>query len=561
MEDFIVSVAFDRTDVEVGTGPISVITNDFDGDDNLDLVVANFGGSEVSFLSGDGTGNFSNPIEISVGQAPSSVRTEDFNGDGELDLAVSNGFDNNVSVLLGDGSGNFDDPVNFPVGNFPAALEVSDFNGDSFLDLAVANFGGGGEFEDPGGEGVSILLGDGEGIFNPLPEIFFEDGAFDLTVADFDNDEDQDIAVANSFSDDISLLFGNGDGTFSAPTSLEAGNRPDGINSTDFNQDGNIDLVVSNGDDEDVSIFLGDGTGDFTPTDFAVGSLPTRIGIGDLDGDNIEDLAVVNFFDNSTSILLGDGTGNFDDQNEVAVASAARDVAIADFNEDDRLDLVVANIGPDGAPANEISVLLNTGPLIKGGADNDTLVGGAENDSIIGARGNDSLYGKDGDDVLEGRQGIDRLFGGNGDDTLRGGQGRDRFNGGSGNDELTGGGSIDRFIFNTNQAFQSEDLGIDSITDFSQTQGGTGDIILLDLTTFSAINSESGTGFSIDDEFTTVTSDALAETVDAVIVYNSSNGNLFYNANGSEAGFGDGSQFATLTNTASLTAGDFFLRN
>ncbi|WP_287240458.1 MULTISPECIES: hypothetical protein [unclassified Okeania] len=154
--------------------------------------------------------------------------------------------------------------------------------------------------------------------------------------------------------------------------------------------------------------------------------------------------------------------------------------------------------------------------------------------------------------------GFDRLFGGNGDDTLRGGQGRDRINGGAGNDELTGGASIDRFIFSTTQEFESEDLGIDSITDFSQTQG---DIILLDRTTFTAINSDSGTGFSIADEFTTVTSDELAETVDAVIVYNSSNGNLFYNPDGSGTGFGDGGQFATLTNTPSLAADDFFLRS
>ncbi|NET17806.1 MAG: hypothetical protein F6K08_35755 [Okeania sp. SIO1H6] len=69
------------------------------------------------------------------------------------------------------------------------------------------------------------------------------------------------------------------------------------------------------------------------------------------------------------------------------------------------------------------------------------------------------------------------------------------------------------------------------------------------------------TGFSIQEEFTTVTSDELAATVDAVIVYNISNGNLFYNPNGSDTGFGNGSQFATLTNTASLTADDFFLRS
>ncbi len=101
-----------------------------------------------------------------------------------------------------------------------------------------------------------------------------------------------------------------------------------------------------------------------------------------------------------------------------------------------------------------------------------------------------------------------------------------RLNGGVGNDTLTGGGSIDPFIFNTNQEFQPEDVGIDEITDFSQTQG---DIILLDCQTFTAIKSESGTGFSIVEEFATVTSNQDAATSDAFIVYNSNNANLFYN--------------------------------
>ncbi|NEQ36033.1 MAG: trypsin-like serine protease [Okeania sp. SIO3I5] len=193
-----------------------------------------------------------------------------------------------------------------------------------------------------------------------------------------------------------------------------------------------------------------------------------------------------------------------------------------------------------------------------GTRENDTLVGGTGNDTINGARGNDRLVGRDGDDLLIGRRGKDILLGGAGDDVLEGGIGRDRLNGGAGNDTLSGGGGIDRFIFNTNEQFQSEDVGIDEITDFSQTQE---DILLLDLGTFTAIDSDSGTGFSIADEFATVANDGQAATSDAVIVYNSNNGNLFYNPNGNAAGFGSGGQFATLTNTVSLEAEDFFLRS
>ncbi|NEP76125.1 MAG: calcium-binding protein, partial [Okeania sp. SIO2G4] len=120
----------------------------------------------------------------------------------------------------------------------------------------------------------------------------------------------------------------------------------------------------------------------------------------------------------------------------------------------------------------------------------------------------------------------------------------------------TGGASIDRFIFNTNDEFDSDDIGIDDITDFVPGQ----DIILLDKSTFTAITSDSGTGFSVNAEFAIVTSDADAEISPAVIVYNNNNGKLFYNANGTEAEFGSGGEFANLTNIASISKDDFLLR-
>ena len=84
------------------------------------------------------------------------------------------------------------------------------------------------------------------------------------------------------------------------------------------------------------------------------------------------------------------------------------------------------------------------------------------------------------------------------------------------------------------------------------------DLILLDLTTFTEITTASGE--NIGDEFATVESNSDAATSDAIIVYNSNNGNLFYNANGNTSGFGDGGQFATLTGAPALTTEDFVLR-
>ena len=222
----------------------------------------------------------------------------------------------------------------------------------------------------------------------------------------------------------------------------------------------------------------------------------------------------------------------------IADTSVASDDIINGGGDDDRLN---GSQGDD---------------TINGRGGNDRLNGGQGDDALNGGFGNDLLLGRAGNDILIGRPGFDRLLGGSGDDTLEGGIGRDRLNGGSGDDVLSGGASIDRFIFNTNQEFNPEDLGIDEITDFVPGK----DLILLDKTTFSALISESGTGFSIDAEFETVTNNQDAATANGFIVYNTETGDLFYNSNGSEAGFGSGGQFAQLTNTASLSEDDFFLR-
>lgn len=185
--------------------------------------------------------------------------------------------------------------------------------------------------------------------------------------------------------------------------------------------------------------------------------------------------------------------------------------------------------------------------VINGNGGNDTLNGGGGDDRLIGGFGSDRLFGGSGNDVLEGRPGFDFLFGGGGNDSLNGGSGRDRLNGGPGNDTLTGGASIDRFIFNTNRPFSQEDLGIDEITDFEVGQ----DLILLDTTTFTVLE-------DIATEFETVTGNAA--TAEGIIVYNSDDGSLYYNPNGSAAGFGDGGQFATLTGAPDISAEDFSVR-
>ncbi len=193
--------------------------------------------------------------------------------------------------------------------------------------------------------------------------------------------------------------------------------------------------------------------------------------------------------------------------------------------------------------------------ITTGGYD-DSLTGGEGNDTLNGGSGNDTLDGGVGDDSLDGGYDSDTLNAGEGNDVLNGDSGNDTLIGGKGDDLLTGGSGADRFVYDTNTPFTPDTVGRDIITDF---QGGS-DKIVLDKTTFASLTSSSGNGFSVLNEFALIDDDALAATTEALIAYNQTTGNLFYNQNGSDAGLGSGGQFLTLTSNPQLTATDFIIQ-
>jgi FG-GAP-like repeat/FG-GAP repeat len=129
-------------DFDAGSDPSSVAVGDFNGDGRLDLAVANNGSSNVSILLGNGDGTFQSAVDFGsgTGSNPEAVALGDFNGDEKLDLAVANFASGNVSILLGNGDGTFQPATDYTagIGVSPGALVVGDFNGDGRVDLAVA---------------------------------------------------------------------------------------------------------------------------------------------------------------------------------------------------------------------------------------------------------------------------------------------------------------------------------------------------------------------------------------------------------------------------------------
>ena len=124
--------------------------------------------------------------------------------------------------------------MTFPCGAGPTGIAAADFNGDGKLDLVVAI------------DGLAILLGNGDGTFQPFVQIPNTSGTA-ITVADFNGDGIPDLAAANEFGETYSVSIGHGDGTFAAPRVFWTASNsiPNSITAADFNSDGSQDIAVA----------------------------------------------------------------------------------------------------------------------------------------------------------------------------------------------------------------------------------------------------------------------------------------------------------------------------
>ena len=277
-----------------------------------------------------------------AGFGPESVVATDFNGDGITDLAVANYADVSVSVLLGNGDGTFQPPISSLAGNNPSAIGATDLDGDGTMDLVAAC---------AGDNTVAVLLGNGDGTFRA--PVTFPTGTTPSSVAimDLNGDGLADLAIANFVDNTLSVFIGDGTGSFTPSQTYATGSGPLFVAFGDFNGDGKVDLAVADSDPSanQVSIYLGHGDGTLGPAvQYATGLGPSWIVAGDFNGDVFTDLATADFGDfysqqgGDVGVLLGNGNGVFQPAVSYAVGQSPESITLADVNGDGVLDLVVA---------------------------------------------------------------------------------------------------------------------------------------------------------------------------------------------------------------------------
>jgi hypothetical protein len=266
----------------------------------------------------------------------------DFDRDGWLDLAIVNEDSGDLRVFKnrGDGSGLYDPFLQppTPIGDVASPNEPGDFNNDGLPDAATANVAD---------NTVSIVLGRGDGTFDPQQVVAVGGQPHGLAVFDADGDGDPDIATANTSGNNVSLLLNGGNGVFGPATSFDSGGSGEySLGAGDMNNDGIYDLVVGTRNDQMIHVLAGNGNGTFTNVaSRGAGGLTWMLALGDVDGDRNLDVATGNGGSNNGAILKGNGAGGLGPAAVVAAASSIVASDLGDLDGDGDLDWVLSSFG------------------------------------------------------------------------------------------------------------------------------------------------------------------------------------------------------------------------
>ena len=200
---------------DVGTDPYGAVAGDFDNDGHPD-VIANYGSNgDPYFIKGNGDGTFQAPVyESSLDlNNHGAFDAYDYNGDGNLDVLIANYTGRTVYYYPGIGDGTFGaavaigttanycmavsappsgPPVNRPLAVMaPAAATIVegasvDFDGSGSSDVDGTIAGWGWTFGDGGTDNVA----------DPAPYTYAVEGTYPAHLTVTDNDGKSDLAVA-----------------------------------------------------------------------------------------------------------------------------------------------------------------------------------------------------------------------------------------------------------------------------------------------------------------------------------------------------------------------------
>jgi hypothetical protein len=326
-----------------GTAYADVI--DFNNDNKLDIISNNASG-----LQGNGNGTFaSNFINLAGINFGTITEVEDLDNDGFKDILYYGSTINNIYYRYNNGSGGFSNEYSV-ISEYPlSSMKIADMNGDGLKDIVA--------YVDSLSV-LQIFKNNGFNVFTPAAKIevvaptnISTYTQYNYSIADLNNDSKMDIVMPGGTNSKFSAILGNTTLSYNKNdvVKFHGVNFSIGVTANDFNNDGIGDFTSPT---SNMNIGLGLAGGGFTnttsgPFSGAGGKLYSM----DFNNDGFKDVICLNNNagpSNTFFTYQGNGNGNFTNlysvTNNPSWITTANDVAFADFDNDNYLDIVTANV-------------------------------------------------------------------------------------------------------------------------------------------------------------------------------------------------------------------------
>jgi hypothetical protein len=256
-----------------------------------------------------------------------------------------------VVALLGNGDGTFRQGDRLAVSaNAQQSVAVVDVNGDGRLDIVT-----------PERLGIQALFGRGDGTFAIGPVSPLLGLLADIKPANLDGDAASDLLIADAtpFNQRVVALRGTGDGTFVSSGAGTVGYGPEAVMAGDLDGDGRDDAVsvdsfsifntpssFNSAPSFSITVLLGDGHGGFRSTRrYPTGHGPVSGALADFNNDGRLDVVVSAVGSSVVTVYAGDGAGGLVEVGRPAVVRQPQTPVAADLDQDGRTDIAVPGVG------------------------------------------------------------------------------------------------------------------------------------------------------------------------------------------------------------------------